>query len=165
MSNSRNHSSLILIPEDKFVIFKIDPNEEYQQYLASPLLTCFAYLIYYQTQQDNTKAVLYHAKSGEPKRLPAIVANIESEYKSLNKIIIAIPHSENYANTSSILDNAKQSLANIFMTSIDNLNISIVESAAIYMADTYGNHNISLRYDEDVINKSKTSISTKTFRF
>lgn len=133
-----------IIAEDKFCIFPISTEGEYNKYRASPLYTCFAYLIYYQTKANEINAILYHAKSGIPERLSEIFSEIKENYQSIKEVIIATPKPLTYANTNVILEKGKLLLQDAFGKKIEDIPITIVEDTFLFDADTRGNHGVMI---------------------
>jgi len=136
--DSKHNDIQHIIHEGQYRFITIDPKGKYVKYTAMPLITCFAYLILYQTIQGNNVAVLYHAKSGLANQLKEILQHIQTNCKQMQEIVIAIPNSMNYQNTPDLLNNGKR----LIQESLNNehLNISIVENAMLYSVDTVGNH-------------------------
>ena len=139
-----------MIDEDKFVIFQVNANDEYVKYRAGPLYTCYSYLIFYQTKENETNAILYHAKSGTPVRLPEIFLLIKNNYQSIKDVIIAMPHTLSYPHAEKILKDGILLLQRSFQT--DKISIITVEEAFTYNVDTLGNHGVLIPHPRIMAN-------------
>lgn len=150
-----------VISEGFYEIISIDENKMYEQYSAQPLLTCFAYLLFYQTNQNERKAILYHSLSGLPKQMNEIINLIKKDFKSLDQVVIAISGSISNPTIKNLVEKAKE-IINSSLTNIDNLNLTIIENAACYRVDSLGNHGVIILPNK---NDSEPEINMELFNY
>lgn len=146
----------MFIRQNQYKVIQFDPAAEGQVYSAMPLITCFAYTIFFQSGQDEKGAVLYHVGSGDPTPL-------KQGFKELNGVtythaVIAVPDQLSEKMTRQLIDEGKRILASTY--NIPSKQVVVVEEAACYQVNTAGQHGIGI---EKPSIKSKVEADKVTF--
>lgn len=132
------------ILEDMYEFITIEREKDVQLFCITPLITCFAFILFYKTRDSKEHAILYHAKSGYPDRLAEIYKVIAPQFSYLTKVIIATPHAIEEGNTAELIDLGKKEVRYVFNDYKNSESAyETVEESVCYFVNTAGEHGIS----------------------
>lgn len=133
---------MVTVSENNYFIVDFKPDQAIEIYSAFPLLTCFAFIIYYRTSKGEAGGVIYHAKSGYPDRFREIQSLLAGS--TFTHALIAIP--DEYENgldiTKRLVREGVTKLKTFF--GVEPENVMVREKVNFYSMDNSGQHGFAI---------------------
>jgi hypothetical protein len=132
-----------IISQKQWKVFEIGKDQLYEIYIASPLISCSAYLFRYITPDKKDMVILYHALSGIPNELGEIVKQIKKDGVDLKDVTLEVESSDR-PDMVDVIKNISTIRDAIFDKYHFPKENCIVKNAGFscYCVDTHGNHGL-----------------------
>lgn len=132
----------VSVSENYYSIVDFNPDDPVRIYTANPLLTCFAFVVFYRSNDGQEGAFIYHAKSGMPDKFREIHDQLSD--CTFTKAAIAIPddYLDGLPITKQLVRHGLAELKTVF--NVDAKDVTIRERTNIYSIDNTGQHGVAI---------------------